>query len=63
MINIMGNLRYLWLKLVVWYHTNFTFGDDEIQLLAIRFIRKGSINLQGCNVVADLKNWVVVIDE
>lgn len=62
MKNIMNKLRYRWLKLVVWYHTNFFFQENEVQLLSIRFVRKNTINLHECNIIADLKNWVIVAE-
>lgn len=62
MKNIMNELRYRWLKLVVWYYTNFSFQENEVQLLSIRFVRKNTISLHGCNIIADLKNWVIVTE-
>lgn len=58
----MNSFKYQWLKLAVWYHTNFCFTESEIQLLAVRFIRKNTIDVSKLNVVADMKHWVIVID-
>ena len=58
----MNTIKYQWLKLLVWYHTNFCFTDSEVQMLSIRFIRKNTIDTTKLNIVADMKHWVVVID-
>ena len=59
----MDTLQYYWLKMMVWYHTNFCFSDDEVQMLSIRFVRKGSsAKVSTQDVVAVTKNWIVVIE-
>lgn len=57
------NFQYMWLKIAVWYHTNFCFSDSEVQILRIRFIRKGTIDTSKLDVIADMKQWVIVIDD
>lgn len=59
----MKTIQYHWLKFVVWYHMNFCFSDSEVQLLAVRFIRKGTVDVSNLNIIADTKHWVIAIDE
>ena len=56
-------MQYYWLKIVVWYHTNFCFSENEVQILSIHIIRKNTIDESKLNVVVDGKHWIVVIDE
>lgn len=59
----MNELRYCWLRLMVWYHTNFCFSENEVQLLSVRFIRKGSpVKVSTVDVVAVTKNWIIVVE-
>lgn len=59
----MNDLQYCWLKLVVWYHTNFCFNENEIQLLSLRFIRKNTVDESNLNILVDGKHWIVAFDD
>lgn len=59
----MNELQYCWLKLAVWYHTNFCFNENEIQLLSLRFIRKNTVDELKLNILVDGKHWIVAFDD
>lgn len=59
----MNGLQYYWLKLAVWYHTNFCFTENELQLLNIRFIRKNTTDESKLNILVDGKHWIVALDD
>ena len=56
-------MKYNWLRFITWYHTNFCFSENEVQLLSVRFIRTGSpVKVSTVDVVAVTKNWIIVIE-